>query len=216
MDKLRALEYFVAAAEERSLSGAARRLNVSVPAVSKLIRPPSARSKRLFDRTAQSLARVRRRLFCDFATCSAACDGDSVGRPLHLAAPDIGRAAIASAAGSSPGACAPSTCGSAFVTSSTAQSPEASACTCFGAGRIHRPIWCSEPSLSHASSSALPTGQDTATGPQDWSSTTCCSPLEPARFDLCSSSAMVRRAGGSQRVADQQPSGCGARPCAVG
>jgi LysR family transcriptional regulator, regulator for bpeEF and oprC len=37
MDKLRSLHYFVAAAEERSLSGAARRLDVSVPAVSKLL-----------------------------------------------------------------------------------------------------------------------------------------------------------------------------------
>lgn len=37
MDKLRALQYFIAAAEERSLSAAARRLDVSVPAVSKLV-----------------------------------------------------------------------------------------------------------------------------------------------------------------------------------
>jgi DNA-binding transcriptional LysR family regulator len=37
MDKLRALQYFVAAAEEQSLSGAARRFEVSVPAVAKLI-----------------------------------------------------------------------------------------------------------------------------------------------------------------------------------
>ena len=37
MDKLRALQYFVAAAEEERLSGAARRLEVSVPAVAKLI-----------------------------------------------------------------------------------------------------------------------------------------------------------------------------------
>ncbi len=37
MDKLRALQYFVAAAEEGSFSGAARRLEVSVPAVLKLI-----------------------------------------------------------------------------------------------------------------------------------------------------------------------------------
>ena len=35
MDKLRALEYFVAAAEERSFSAAARRLQVSAVAVSK-------------------------------------------------------------------------------------------------------------------------------------------------------------------------------------
>lgn len=37
MDKLRALQYFIAAADEGSLSGAARRLDNSVPAVSKLI-----------------------------------------------------------------------------------------------------------------------------------------------------------------------------------
>ena len=37
MDKLRALEYFVAAAREKSFSGAARRLEVSVTAVAKLV-----------------------------------------------------------------------------------------------------------------------------------------------------------------------------------
>ena len=37
MDKLRALEYFVAAAHEKSFSGAARQLGVSVPAVAKLV-----------------------------------------------------------------------------------------------------------------------------------------------------------------------------------
>jgi DNA-binding transcriptional LysR family regulator len=37
MDKLRAIEYFVCAAREGSLSAAARRLDVSVPAVSKLL-----------------------------------------------------------------------------------------------------------------------------------------------------------------------------------
>jgi len=37
MDKLRALEYFVAAAQEQSFSAAARRLEVSIPAVAKLI-----------------------------------------------------------------------------------------------------------------------------------------------------------------------------------
>src|SRR5689334_24765650 len=37
MDKLRALRYFIAAAEERSFSGAARQLEVSIPAVSKLV-----------------------------------------------------------------------------------------------------------------------------------------------------------------------------------
>lgn len=37
MDKLRALQYFIAAADEGSLSAAARRLEVSVPAVGKMI-----------------------------------------------------------------------------------------------------------------------------------------------------------------------------------
>ena len=57
MDKLRALEYFVAAAEARSLSGAARQLNVSVPAIAKLINGLERRlGVRLFERTAQGLA----------------------------------------------------------------------------------------------------------------------------------------------------------------
>ncbi len=38
MDKLRSLQYFVAAAEEKSLSGAARRFGVSTQAVAKLMR----------------------------------------------------------------------------------------------------------------------------------------------------------------------------------
>ena len=37
MDKLRALQYFIAAAEERSCPAPRGRLDVSVPAVSKLI-----------------------------------------------------------------------------------------------------------------------------------------------------------------------------------
>lgn len=37
MDKLKALQYFIAAAQEGSFSGAARRLDVSVPAIAKLI-----------------------------------------------------------------------------------------------------------------------------------------------------------------------------------
>ncbi|HNM23187.1 MAG TPA: LysR family transcriptional regulator [Rhodocyclaceae bacterium] len=37
MDKLRAIQYFVAAVEAGSLAGGARRLDVSVPAVQKLI-----------------------------------------------------------------------------------------------------------------------------------------------------------------------------------
>lgn len=37
MDKLRALQYFIAAAEEGSFSGASRRLDVSVPSITKLV-----------------------------------------------------------------------------------------------------------------------------------------------------------------------------------
>ena len=37
IDKLRAIQYFVSAAEEGSFAGAARRLEVSVPAVQKLL-----------------------------------------------------------------------------------------------------------------------------------------------------------------------------------
>lgn len=37
MDKLRALQYFICAAEEGSFSGAARRLDVSVPSITKLV-----------------------------------------------------------------------------------------------------------------------------------------------------------------------------------
>jgi molybdenum-dependent DNA-binding transcriptional regulator ModE len=56
MDRLRAAQYFIAAAEEKSLSGAARRFEVSVGAVAKLV---SALEKslgtRLVDRTAKGL-----------------------------------------------------------------------------------------------------------------------------------------------------------------
>ena len=56
MDKFRALQYFVAAAEERSFSGASRRLDVSVPAVSKLIAVlERSLGASLFDRTAQGI-----------------------------------------------------------------------------------------------------------------------------------------------------------------
>ena len=56
MDKLRALQYFIAAAEERSLSGAARRLDISVPAVSKLISSlEHTLGTSLFDRTVHGL-----------------------------------------------------------------------------------------------------------------------------------------------------------------
>src|SRR5262245_22161660 len=57
MDRLAALQYFVAAAEEASLSGAARRLEVSVTAVAKLVTAlERSLGARLFERTAQGLA----------------------------------------------------------------------------------------------------------------------------------------------------------------
>lgn len=56
MDKLRAIEYFVAAAEERSFSGAARRLEVSIPAIAKLINGLEKNlGAKLFDRASQGL-----------------------------------------------------------------------------------------------------------------------------------------------------------------
>lgn len=56
MDKLRALEYFIAAANERSFTGAARALNVSVPAVARLVGALEQRlGVALFDRTVQGL-----------------------------------------------------------------------------------------------------------------------------------------------------------------
>ena len=56
MDKLRALQYFVAAAEEGSLSGAARRMEVSVPSVAKLIGALERQlGVRLVDRSTQGL-----------------------------------------------------------------------------------------------------------------------------------------------------------------
>jgi len=56
MDRLRAIEYFVCAARERSLSAAARRLDVSVPAVSKRVASLERHlGARLFERGAQGL-----------------------------------------------------------------------------------------------------------------------------------------------------------------
>ena len=53
MDKLRSLQYFVAAAEEKSLSGAARRFGVSTQAVAKLVSAlEHGLGVRLFERTA--------------------------------------------------------------------------------------------------------------------------------------------------------------------
>jgi DNA-binding transcriptional LysR family regulator len=57
MDKLRALEYFVAAAEEGSLSGAARRFEVTIPAVAKMVTSLEKRlGTSLFDRSVHGLA----------------------------------------------------------------------------------------------------------------------------------------------------------------
>ncbi len=56
MDKLRALQYFVAAAEEGSFAGAARRLEVSVPSVHKLLSSLEVKlGVRLLDRTTRGL-----------------------------------------------------------------------------------------------------------------------------------------------------------------
>jgi DNA-binding transcriptional LysR family regulator len=56
MDKLRALQYFVASAEEGSFTGAARRLEVSVPAIQKLVNSlERSLGVKLFERTVQGL-----------------------------------------------------------------------------------------------------------------------------------------------------------------
>jgi LysR family transcriptional regulator, regulator for bpeEF and oprC len=57
MDKLRALEYFVAAARGQSFSAAARSHNVSVQAIAKLINALEHTLRvRLFERSAQGLS----------------------------------------------------------------------------------------------------------------------------------------------------------------
>lgn len=57
MDKLRALQYFVASADEGSLAGAARRLAVSVPSVHKLVASLERElGVALFQRSARGLA----------------------------------------------------------------------------------------------------------------------------------------------------------------
>jgi DNA-binding transcriptional LysR family regulator len=57
MDKLRALQYFVTAAEVHSFTAAARRLEVSVPAIAKLITALERQlGTSLFDRGAQGIA----------------------------------------------------------------------------------------------------------------------------------------------------------------
>jgi len=56
MDKLRALQYFLVAAEESSFSRAARRLEVSVPAIAKLVNALERKlGATLFDRSPQGL-----------------------------------------------------------------------------------------------------------------------------------------------------------------
>lgn len=56
MDKLRAIQYFVAAAEAGSLAGAARRLEVSVPAVQKMLGLlEKSVGVKLFERTVQGV-----------------------------------------------------------------------------------------------------------------------------------------------------------------
>lgn len=61
MDKLRALHYFVAAAEEGSFSAAARRFDVSVPAVTKLVSSLERElGVKLLDRSTQGLALTAR------------------------------------------------------------------------------------------------------------------------------------------------------------
>ena len=56
MDKLRALQYFVTAAEAHSFTAAARRLEVSVPAIAKLITALERQlGTSLFDRSAQGI-----------------------------------------------------------------------------------------------------------------------------------------------------------------
>lgn len=57
MDKLRALQYFVTSAQERSFSGAARQLEVSVPAVARLVGAlERSLGVSLFERTVQGLS----------------------------------------------------------------------------------------------------------------------------------------------------------------
>lgn len=56
MDKLRALQYFIASADEGSFSGAARRLQVSVPSITKLVGALERElGVRLIDRSTQGL-----------------------------------------------------------------------------------------------------------------------------------------------------------------
>ena len=87
MDRFRALEYFVAAADEGSLSGAARRLEVTIPAALKVINALERRlGATLFDRSPQGLT-----LTADGARYLESC------RPLLEQLADADEAIIGSA-----------------------------------------------------------------------------------------------------------------------
>jgi LysR family transcriptional regulator for bpeEF and oprC len=88
MDKLRALQYFVAAARERSFSGAARNLDVSVPAVARLVTAlEKSLGVALFDRTTHGLT-----LTADGATYLEQC------QPLLQRLADVDEAITGAAA----------------------------------------------------------------------------------------------------------------------
>lgn len=85
MDKLRAIEYFVGAAADGSLSAAANRFGVTVPAVSKLIGSlERALGARLFERSARGLALTpageEYLAACQSVVETLAAADDSVGR----------------------------------------------------------------------------------------------------------------------------------------
>lgn len=88
MDKLRALQYFVAAARARSFSGAARRLDVSIPAVARLVTTlERSLGVTLFERSSQGLT-----LTADGASYLEKC------QPLLLQLADIDEAISGAAA----------------------------------------------------------------------------------------------------------------------
>lgn len=93
MDKLRAIEYFVGAATEGSLSAAAHRFGVTVPAVSKLIGSlERSLGTRLFERSARGLALTpagdEYLAACQSVVATLAAADDSVGRArTQLAGP---------------------------------------------------------------------------------------------------------------------------------
>lgn len=93
MDKLRAIEYFVGAAAEGSLSAAAHKLGVTVPAVSKLIGSlERSLGTRLFERSARGLALTpageEYLAACQSVVETLAAADDSVGRArTQLAGP---------------------------------------------------------------------------------------------------------------------------------